>query len=505
MNPPTLSKRRINIAKTIYPLRVVGYWLAIISIVFHHWYSYQEVSTVVQVMSGVCVIDPHIAFLIAQRKNNDHVQAEFWNLTLDLFLIAWIGYLLDFSLMSALPFLSANSATIYSVGGLRTFLRGWLAWLVAMAFILLAMPLDKINFYHTENLAALLPAVIYSFAATHYIALISYHRGTSLIRTKKQMEAQNLSLKEQKEELLVLNEEIRQQNEEIVSQRDFIEEQNRSLEIKNAIIEKSAQEVMASIAYAKRIQEAILPEMRTIQKWFPQSFVFYRPRDIVSGDFYWIAEKNYKIIVAAVDCTGHGIPGALMSMIGNELLNDIVKSRNITEPDKILHALRRGIIETLRQEEGKNQDGMDIALCSIDAYPKEYQAHLGSPKLCYAGVGNALVYVQQGQLYEIRPSRLLIGGLRGYRDDQKFEQHIIDIAESTTVYLFSDGFQDQFGGHNDRKFSSKRFKELLLNVHALPMAEQAEVMAQTLDDWMRPGAQKQVDDVMVLGLQVGGA
>jgi serine phosphatase RsbU (regulator of sigma subunit) len=504
MNSPTISKRRANIAKTIYPLRVVGYWLAIASIVFHHWHRYGQISVLVQVVSCIFLLYPHLAFLIAQRKKQDHVKAEFWNLTFDLFLIAWIGYLLDFSLMSALPFLFANSATIYSVGGLRTFLRGWLAWLVAMAIILLAMPLGNIDFYYSENLAALLPAVLYSFAATHYIALISYHRGTSLIRTKRQMEEQNLSLKEQKEELLVLNEEIRQQNEEIVSQRDFIEEQNRSLESKNAIIEKSSQEIMASIAYAKRIQEAILPEMRVIQKWFPQSFVFYRPRDIVSGDFYWIAEKNYKIIVAAVDCTGHGIPGALMSMIGNELLNDIVKSRNITEPDKILHALRRGIIETLRQEEGKNQDGLDIALCSIDAYPKEYQAHLGSPKLCYAGVGNALVYVQQGQLHEIRPNRLMIGGLRGYRDDQKFEQHTIDIAEDTVIYLFSDGFQDQFGGHNDRKFSSKRFKELLFKIHSLPMEEQGQVLAQSLDDWMQPGAQKQVDDIMVLGLRVGG-
>lgn len=494
----TIKRSRIN--QTIYPVRVVGYVLAIISILLHQFYAWDKISVTTWIFVGIFLSYPHIAFLVSGQAK-DHRKAEYWILSLDLFWIAWIGYLLDFNLMSALPFLIANSATSYSVGGFRVFARSWLLWLIGNAIIIALMPLNP-RIMSVENLGALIPSVLYMFAATHYIAMVSYHKGISILRVKKQLQEQNLELKEQKEELLVMNEEIRQQNEEIISQRDHIEEQNKALDEKNQIIEKTNQDITSSINYAKRIQQAILPEMDTIRKYFQDCFVFYRPRDIVSGDFYWLAHKNYKIIVAVVDCTGHGIPGALMSMIGNELLNDIVKSRNITEPDKILNALRRGIIHTLRQEESNNQDGMDVAICCIDNYPDSYREHLGEPKLEYAGAGIPLVYVQNEQLYEIRPDRIIIGGMKMYENQQSFQKHSILLNTPTSIYLFSDGYQDQFGGADRKKFSSKRFKQILFKYSSLQMNEQKYYLEQAIDEWMAETEEKQLDDMTIIGLQI---
>ena len=495
-----MTAKRSNINQTIYPVRVVGYVLAIISMLLHQFYTWDKISLLVWIFVGIFLSYPHLALLLSQGAK-DHRKAEHWILSIDLFWIAWIGYLLDFNLMSALPFLIANSATSYSVGGFKVFLRSWLFWLLGNAIIFAFMPLN-LRVMSVENLWALIPSVVYMFAATHYIAMVSYHKGVSILRVKKQLQEQNIELKEQKEELLVMNEEIRQQNEEIISQRDHIEQQNRALDEKNQLIEKANQDITSSINYAKRIQQAILPEIETIKKYFPNSFVFYRPRDIVSGDFYWLAHKNYKIIIAAVDCTGHGIPGALMSMIGNELLNDIVKSRNITEPDKILNALRRGIIHTLRQEESNNQDGMDLAICCIDNYPESYKEHLGEPKLEYAGAGIPLVYIQNEQLYEVRPDRIIIGGLKTYEGEQDFKKHSISLSSPTTVYLFSDGYQDQFGGAERRKFSSKKFKALLLQNAVLDMPRQKLRLEESINEWMAESDEKQLDDMMVIGLQV---
>ena len=495
-----MTAKKSNINQTIYPVRVAGYVLAIISTLLHQFYTWEKIPPLTWVFVGIFLSYPHIALLLSQQAK-DHRKAEYWILSLDLFWIAWIGYLLDFNLMSTLPFLIANSATSYSVGGFKVFLRSWLFWLLGTAIIVALMPLSP-KIMSVENLWALIPSVVYMFAATHYIAMVSYHKGVSILRVKKQLQEQNIELKEQKEELLVMNEEIRQQNEEIISQRDHIEEQNKALDEKNQLIEKTNQDITSSINYAKRIQQAILPEIESIRKYFPDSFVFYRPRDIVSGDFYWLAHKNYKIIIAAVDCTGHGIPGALMSMIGNELLNDIVKSRNITEPDKILNALKKGIIHTLRQEESNNQDGMDAAICCIDNYPESYREHLGEPKLEYAGAGIPLVYIQNQELFEIRPDRIIIGGLKTYDNQLSFQKHSIGLSTATTIYLFSDGYQDQFGGPERKKFSSKRFKSLLLKNASLDMPQQKNHLEAAIDEWMAETKEKQLDDMMIIGLKV---
>jgi serine phosphatase RsbU (regulator of sigma subunit)/tetratricopeptide (TPR) repeat protein len=277
------------------------------------------------------------------------------------------------------------------------------------------------------------------------------------------------------------NNELADQNEEIAAQRDQIEQQNRNLEEKNNLI-------VESIRYAQQIQETILPSYSTILTAFDEFFVFYRPKDIVSGDFYWISEKG-KLVVAAVDCTGHGIPGAFMSMIGNELLNEIVLDKKITKPSYILEELNKGIIRTLKQNIKHNFHGMDIAICVIDRNRK---------KLQFAGAKNGLLRMNGGDLHEYKGDRFSLGGL--IQKNKEFSTIKIDIEPGDTYYMFSDGLQHQFGGENDKKFSLQRIKHLILDNHHLPLTEQREVFESAFESWK--GNEEQIDDVLLLGFKI---
>ena len=257
--------------------------------------------------------------------------------------------------------------------------------------------------------------------------------------------------------------------------------------------------IQSSINYAKRIQEAMLHRSGLDNFPFDDAFVLYKPRDVVSGDFYYVSEiKSWydpDVVFAAVDCTGHGIPGAFMSLIGMNALNGIIK-QGIAEPDQILAALDQEVRETLQQENTGNQDGMDIALC---IYRREKNI------LEFAGAKNPLFYIQDHQLHKIKGSRNPVGGYqikKKQQNEAKYTNHVVAIDRPTTVYLFSDGYQDQFGGKDDTKFMSKRFKALLLEIHQLPMAEQKERLASTLAEWR--GETGQTDDILVMGVQFSG-
>jgi len=268
-------------------------------------------------------------------------------------------------------------------------------------------------------------------------------------------------------------------------------------------LEETNDDLKASINYAQRIQQAMLPSEEEVSQYLPEYFIFFQPRDIVSGDFYFVAQKNYKTVVAAVDCTGHGIPGAFMSLIGNDLLYEIVNIRNITEPNKILDILREEVIRALRQEASNNQDGMDLAVCVIDQFPEELADVLGTPKIEYAGAGNPLIYIQDGELHNIRPNKIIIGGFRNYIKEDNFKKHTIEINRPTTFYIYSDGYQDQFGGERGRKFAPRRLRELFLQIHEKPMEEQKEIVKNTFEDWKGAGKDnKQIDDVLVIGVRV---
>lgn len=255
-------------------------------------------------------------------------------------------------------------------------------------------------------------------------------------------------------------------------------------------IKQKNKDITAGISYASRIQTAMLPRMDEISRIFPDSFVLFKPLDIVSGDFYWIAEVEDKVLFAAVDCTGHGVPGAFMSSIGNEILNQIVKVQKITQPKDILQQLHEGIKTALRQKETKNHDGMDMALSSWDKTKNE---------ITFAGAKNSLVYVCENKLDEIKGNRLLIGGFKK-KNTKKFEQVVLKINSSTAFYMFSDGYADQFGGESGTRLMKKEFKQVLLDIHKKPMQEQQRLLEQNLADWM--GEYKQIDDILVVGFRI---
>ena len=292
-------------------------------------------------------------------------------------------------------------------------------------------------------------------------------------------------LRKQKE---YLEEVVRQRTQEIEQQKHEIEAQRDQLAQKNLEIEKINKDLTDSIEYAKRIQTAILPLDTTIRKHLNEYFILFKPRDIVSGDFYWFTHKDGKIFIAAVDCTGHGVPGAFMSMIGAEILTTIVLNENIYQADKILDKLNKYVRTALKQDTSDNQDGMDMALCVIDKEKKILE---------FAGAKNPLFYIHNNKLTKIKGSRQAIGGYQF----GKFESHTIQYETPTWFYIFSDGYADQFGGPDENeKFMVKRFKSLLLETHQLPMEEQKRILDENIEKWK--GKVKQTDDILVIGFKL---
>jgi serine phosphatase RsbU (regulator of sigma subunit)/tetratricopeptide (TPR) repeat protein len=261
----------------------------------------------------------------------------------------------------------------------------------------------------------------------------------------------------------------------------------------NEKIDQQNKNIKSSINYAKRIQEAMLPKLDQHPGIFDNSFILFRPRDVVSGDFYWIAdiknEKHTDIAFAAVDCTGHGVPGAFMSMVGINSLNGLI-NRGITDTNKILDSLDHEIRTALRQDITGNNDGMDVALCI-------YRQH--EQMLEFSGAKNPLVYIQNGELVHIKGDVHSIGGVKN-KHAFLFKKHQIKIDRPTVVYLFSDGYKDQFGGKENVKFLSKRLNKLLLDIHQLPMPEQMNILQRTIEEWKDD--REQTDDILVIGLKL---
>ncbi len=264
-----------------------------------------------------------------------------------------------------------------------------------------------------------------------------------------------------------------------------VEEKSNLLEVKN-------KEITDSIKYAKRLQEAILPSNEFIHSLFPNSFVFYKPKDIVSGDFYWFEKWGEKKLFAAVDCTGHGVPGAFMSIVGYNVLNQSVNESGLWKPNLILNALNKGITKTLKQtvEESTVKDGMDIALCAYDEKTKILE---------YAGAYNSLWLLRNNAIQEINADKMPIGVFLG-EDFKPFTNKEIQLKENDLLYIFTDGYADQFGGPKGKKFKYKKLQELLLSIHHLDMDEQQQRISLTTDEWR--GDLEQVDDMLIIGIKI---
>lgn len=280
---------------------------------------------------------------------------------------------------------------------------------------------------------------------------------------------------------------IREQNlirEKLILERKVAERTAEVLE-KSKELEKKNKDITDSIRYAKRIQNAILPPADL----FPDTFVYFRPKDIVSGDFFWMNTLGTKRFIAAVDCTGHGVPGAFMSFIGYNSLNKIVNERNITEAAAILDQLNEEVYKTLhvQSKDRDVKDGMDLALLVYDTETRTLQ---------YAGSNNPLYLIREGELLEIKADRFSIGML-SVDTGRKFTNHVLEMKEGDMTYIFSDGYADQFGGPEGKKFKSKQLKQLFLKIHGLSRDEQKRVLEETLVAWM--GREEQIDDILIIG------
>jgi serine phosphatase RsbU (regulator of sigma subunit) len=275
---------------------------------------------------------------------------------------------------------------------------------------------------------------------------------------------------------------------------NLLEYQFKQINEKNLIIEEKNKDITDSIQYAKRIQDAMLPNPKELNSFFKDSFVFYKPRDIVSGDFYWFAEIDNVAVLAVADCTGHGVPGAFMSIVGHDILNQLILEKNMRSPSEILTELDKKVCSALNKKEADTeyQDGMDIALCVFNK---------NSNKMVYAGANRPAFVIPDGfgQMVEIPANKYSIGGTQE-SSSKIFKEYEYELNVHDKVYLFSDGYADQFGGDKYKKFKSANFRKMLLSIAKYPLNRQNEVINDTLDEWI--GQMEQTDDVCVVGVMI---
>ncbi|MGP8214027.1 MAG: tetratricopeptide repeat protein [Bacteroidia bacterium] len=279
--------------------------------------------------------------------------------------------------------------------------------------------------------------------------------------------------------------------------------QKKEVERQKVLVEDKNREILDSITYAKYLQEAILPPLSLIKQYFPESFVLYKPKDIVAGDFYWVAPHQTSppegrefmegsILIAAADCTGHGVPGAMVSVVCSNALDRTVKEFHITEPGKILDKVRELVLETFEKSENNVQDGMDISLAAISRQPLA-----NSIEVKWSGAFNPLWYVHEGELNEIKADKQPIGM---YYGEKPFTTHTLNIKKGDTLYLFTDGYADQFGGPEGKKFKYKQFQQLIMDNSQLTMEEQKAELEKTLNEWK--GELGQMDDILIIGIKI---
>lgn len=276
------------------------------------------------------------------------------------------------------------------------------------------------------------------------------------------------------------------------NQKKIIELQKVEVEQQKEVVEEKNREIMDSIHYAKRIQAAILPPDKSVKELLPNSFVLYKPKDIVAGDFYWMESKDDVVLFAAADCTGHGVPGAMVSVVCNNGLNRSVREHGLTVPGEILNKTREIVIAEFEKSEDDVKDGMDIALCSLKQEDRGW-------KLQYAGANNPLWLIRDdiNEIMEIKADKQPIGK---FAEQKPYTTHTIELQKGDTIYVFSDGYADQFGGEKGKKFKSANFKKLLLSIQPENMETQKQIINNTFEDWK--GGIEQIDDVCVIGIRV---
>lgn len=435
---------------------------------------------------------PSIAFLV--WFNLEYLRLKQNAKKIRLLLIALVVASISLMFFAQIGIVSNTFAL--NIAQIFTLLIYILAWGVGI-FLLLAKKMQEAFFYvigwFFQVVATIMLVLVINGVVTFsiYLQHSSYYGlvmevwffslalGTRFNVMKKEKElAQAENLKLVKEQNIILEQKVEERTEEV--------------QAKEAKIRKLYEDLSDSIHYAQRIQKAILPTEEKFKRVLPNSFVFFKPRDVVSGDFYFLEEIENKIIITAIDCTGHGVPGAFMSLIGNDILTEIIINQKITEANKILERLHLGVRFLLKQKETDNRDGMDMALLVIDRENKTAE---------FAGAKNPLVYIQNNELKLIKGDKMPIGGEQREKE-RIFTKHEISLEKESYFYLFSDGIQDQFGGENNKKFTPKRLRNLLLENHQKPMQAQKEILKQSVETWQEEGGEKQIDDMLLIGVRV---
>ena len=279
---------------------------------------------------------------------------------------------------------------------------------------------------------------------------------------------------------------IKKQKLTIENQKREVEEQKEVVEIANNELEEKNQEIMDSIVYAKRIQSAILPTDKIVKEYLQDSFILYKPKDIVAGDFYWMEHKDDRVLFAAADCTGHGVPGAMVSVICNNALNRSVREHGLKDPGKILDKTRDIVVQEFEKSDEEVKDGMDIAICSLEGN-----------KLEYAGAHNPLWIIRKGELLETKANKQPVGQ---FDNPEPYTTHTLNLEQGDAIYIFSDGYVDQFGGEKGKKYKTKAFRELLLSIQSEKMEQQKIIIDNAFETWR--GDVEQVDDVCVIGIKI---
>jgi serine phosphatase RsbU (regulator of sigma subunit) len=370
------------------------------------------------------------------------------------------------------------------------------AWIIGsgslLFLVLLSVIIFKLMFFgqsiHIEGLFLITLVVI---ALISIPVSMSIYLARDFARTNNQLETKLTevetlsarSIEQEKEKQKILEEQKGTLEIQVAERTHEISEQKKLIEEKN-------KDITDSISYAKRIQEAILPEQDLLSKLFPDSFILFKPKDIVSGDFYWFTELGSKKILVAADCTGHGVPGALMSMIGCNILNKLILEQKITQPDEILNHLHEEIRATLNQRDKNTdtRDGMDVAIICFEGNIMQF-----------SGAQRPLYLLKNGVLEEIKANKYPVGGIQT-EEKRVFTNHILPLQKNEVVYLSSDGFADQFGGEHGKKLMTKHFKELLLKISNDGMKEQRAQLDRAIEKWK--GNREQVDDILVIGVRI---
>lgn len=319
------------------------------------------------------------------------------------------------------------------------------------------------------------------------LAAVLYRNNRHKRKSNDLLLEQKTEIEKKNKAIVRKNQMLQEQKRAMLFQSRHLHEANLQIGLQKKTIEQKNRDIISSLNYARNIQDAMLPQVEQLKHRLADFFLWLQPRDIVSGDFFWYHEQDGLLFLAAVDCTGHGVPGAFMSLIGDSYLNQIVKIEKEYEPDRILSRLSYHVNEVLKKEATDNQDGMEMSMCVIDLNKKE---------LRFAGARNHLFYVQEKKLHKVRGNRSNIGGIKK-GTTTVFSKHKISFQQPTCFYLFTDGIRDQFGGPQDKKYGEKQLKQLILDIHQLPMEKQKLLIKGGLEQWMEDA--EQIDDILMVG------